>query len=306
MVNSPSVPTPAKRPRPALRAAIGGVCGAIAAGASRYDSLTHIHHLALVSMPVLVSVLTILGGGIAGGYALYLTGRKDLLEHLKNLGNARADDAAEKARREQERVAGQVRSRVGVLAVINGIADAQNRMIGSVGQAGLQQMVGRFKQLVVDGIRSIVSLLHEVDGGEMAVRVMFCETLDGQLVTIDGSQPAAEQGSPLGQLPMTEMKFSADEPFVLAANGFLVGPVECATGDAATSMSTLAAGGRDNLKLRSPDDPTYWLRVKICSPQRVFGVLFVDLWGTGLVPQWDIQPILAVSRMLAAGLSGSV
>lgn len=240
-----------------------------------------------------MSIVAVAGGAVLGGFTLYLTGRKELAEHQKEIEKARADD-------EQVRLAKQIRSQAGILATINAVAYAQNRIIDSAAPAVRLELVGRFKQIVVEGIRSIVILLQAAEDGEAAVRVMFCESPDGRSVVIDGGQWAAEQGPALGQWAMSELKFSPDDPFVAAVNAFLMSGDEYVAADTGTAINPNSA------RLRSPDVPNHWLRMRVCCKGRLFGVLCIDVWGSRLLPRADIEPILAVGRILAAGLSGIV
>jgi hypothetical protein len=287
------------RPRPLLRATIAGVGAAVAAGATRYDALTKPGGPGILWRPLLVSSVIVVVAALVGGIIVYWSAKKERQEYDKRqLEEARAEAEAENAREQRKLTDQNARSRAQILAAISTVADVQTRLVGAASAPTIREYVGRYKQLVVECIAEVGYALQTQ--GEVAIRAMLCD-FDQRtgILTADGSQLIASRGSDMGQWPPSDLKFDGDHPLVEACQRFLVGLEEYHIGDSTATTS------RDIQRLRSPDDPQYYVRVKLTSGDRILGMVFVDVWGSIFLSRAEIQPILTLARMLAAGLAAT-
>ncbi|SDT78930.1 hypothetical protein SAMN04489716_8575 [Actinoplanes derwentensis] len=272
-----------KPPRPILRAALVGLAGGAAVGAGRYDALTEPGGPGILWRPLLISVSFILLAILGAGAATYFASKKDLNENNRNA--AEADQA--------------IRSRSLLLATINSVTGAQNELVSLKGDQRLPEFSGRFKQVATDAVAKMTLILQGDTGDGAGVRVMFAEYDQSKMeVILDGTQILAEHGEfPDGKLEKSDLNIDATYPELMkAANEFANGDVGCRDGDAQARAPELT-------RLRSPDQPSHYVRIKIASGKQIHGVMFVDIWGSTLLPKSDLHLMLSVARLLSAGLA---
>ena len=272
-----------KAPRPLIRGLVGGVGGAAALAATRYDALSKPGGPPILWEPLLLAAFFVSLAALGAGAALYWTGKKELREF-------------EAAHSESRRADKLVADRTRIMAAVNAISDTLNNLTALKGSPALTEFIGRYKQIATDSIAAVTYLLQ--GGGDVAVRVMFAEYDEAQQsLVMDGSQLVALRGPEGKQWPLSDLRLDTHHVAVVnAAAAFLKEPVEYRQGDSETSSPEI-------VHLRSPDNPDHYVRLKVCTGQRVFGVVFVDMWGSTLLPRTDMHPILSVTRILAAGLA---
>jgi hypothetical protein len=285
-----------KRPRPLLRGLIAALCGAIAAVATRYDALSKPGGRSVLWLPIVIAVVVTLAAGIAAALTLYLPAKKELNEA------ARADDEALNAQRQGLRASRILIKRDQALAGLRDLSERQNELIAAK-PTRRPELTGLFKQKAVEGAASTVQLFQESD--EVKVRAILIE-YNGPLEVVskkahaltDQEEPLFVPGPMSGQ-PLFGLKFDANDDFSRAA-------LKLINSDTPPFyLADASENDPDIVKLALPGRADHFLRIRIASGPRKYGLLCVDTWGTQALTENEVAPALAIAKLLSAGLGAT-
>jgi hypothetical protein len=262
-----------RRPRPALRGTIGAVSGAAAVAAPYCFEAIQPHGPAISSASLAVVAAISALAGFGGGATLYVTGKSELYETI------RAEKETQNSLRLRTR-------RLEVLTVQELLADALNELIGS-SEAKQIQYLGRFVQAAAEGTARATAAMQ--DSEDVEVRAVFIEYSEVDETFVRG--PMA------GQRPPIDFLSTQADDFYKAAKKLMDIRLEpYVIGDNETTDS-------DITRLRLPGGSSHYVRVRVASGERKFGLLCIDTWGTNFMSKSEIEPVLAIAKILAAGLT---
>jgi hypothetical protein len=95
-----------------------------------------------------------------------------------------------------------------------------------------------------------------------------------------------------------EVSLDQDNDFTRAASRFMDRNLPYYLGDQTTVDP-------DILALELPRDVKHFLRVRVTSGDRKFGLLCIDMWRSNAPNPADITSILAIAKLLGAGLAAA-
>jgi hypothetical protein len=261
-----------RKPNPLLRGTVVGLGAAVIPALNRYDALSKPHGPKILGTPLTISLIAVFVVGLGAGAAVYWAAAKDRAEL------DRADDELERADRR----------RLEVLKVVELLADAQSVLIGAAPERRDEQL-GRFKSTTVEGSVRITRALQR--GTDVDVRAVLLEYDSSRI-------PPFTPGAAAGELLPPEITFDQDNDFFRAARRLMEGDLPYYLGDE-NSMDP------DARNLRLPRDVKHYLRIRVISGDHKFGILCIDMWKSQAPNQADITPILAIAKLLGAGLGAA-
>lgn len=274
------------RPRPLLRGILLGLAGALAAAATRYDALAKPGGRSVFWLPLVIAIGAVIVAGFAAGAVLYWPAKKELNEAER--ADAEASKAVEQAKRADRILA----RRDEILAVLALLAEGQSELVSAASEKR-SEYLGRFKERAVEGTVRVTRLLQESE--DVEVRGMFIEYDESPRA----GEPQLIRGPMNGQRPLIDMRLEGDDDFSRAVLKFMAQKSpQFYVGDPNETHP-------DIQRLRFNDGADHFLRMKVTSRLRAYGLLCVDTWGTATLSREDIAPVLAIAKLLAAGLSAA-
>jgi hypothetical protein len=248
-----------------------------------YIALSKPGGTSILWIPLTISIIAVIVAGFAAGAAIYWTGKKELRE------SERADREASKAATQGNRADRVIARRGDILSTLEGLADFQGQLVVARPDKR-SEYIGRFKERAVENAVSVTRLLQESDAVEVrAILIEYDVDEDGR--------PHFVRGPMSGQHPLIDLRLQPGADFSRAALKFIDNESTLFyVGDSTSTHQDIAP-------LRFPDSADHFLRARVVSGRKRYGIMCVDTWGTTVLARDDISPVLAIVKLLAAGLA---
>jgi len=242
-------------------------------------------------LPLLVSTGAMIAAGIITSAPVYWAAREKRIEF---------DRSQEESNSERLREALQE-----IVVELEILADANNELVAAP-QHARAEYVGRFKQSIVEGAVRATRAVYVAKVPVRAIFIEYDEALDERIRQEQGATPGknSPHKSPFtvlafaGKPPPSNLNLDTDDDFCDYARKFL-------TEEAAPFfLADKSEKGTEKSQLRFPDEADHYIRARVASGQRKFGLICIDIWHTDPPNRAEIEPIvLMLVKLLGAAIA---